>query len=58
MGPKISTGAGQSTKLDSDHRHLKSGLVTFHPTILIFLLFKILLSEFKRKLNRRKKRSI
>lgn len=58
MGPKISTGAGQSTKLGSDHRHLKSGLVTFHPTILIFLLFKILLSEFKRKLNRRKKRSI
>lgn len=58
MGPKISTGAGQSTKLGSDHRHLKSGLVTFHPTILIFLLFKILLSEFKRKLNRRKERSI
>lgn len=44
MGPKISTGAGQSTKLGSDHRHLKSGLVTFHPTILIFLLFKILSS--------------
>lgn len=58
MGPKISTGAGQSTTLGSDHRHLKSGLVTFHPTILIFLLFKILLSEFKRKLSRRKKRSI
>lgn len=54
MGPKISTGAGQSTELGSDHRHLKSGLVTFHPTILIVLLFKILLSEFKRKLNRRK----
>lgn len=57
MGPKISTGAGQSTKLGSDHRHLKSGLVTFHPTILIFLLFKILSSVLKKK-NRRKNRSI
>lgn len=58
MGPKISTGTGQSTKLGSDHRHLKSGLVTFHPTILIFLLFKILSSVLKKKLNRRKNRSI
>lgn len=48
MGPKISTGTGQSTKLGSDHRHLKSGLVTFHPTILIFLLFKILSSVLKK----------
>lgn len=48
MGPKISTGTGQSTKLCSDHRHLKSGLVTFHPTILIFLLSKILSSVLKK----------
>lgn len=48
MGPKISTGTGQSTKLGSDHRHLKSGLVTFHPTILIFSLFKILSSVLKK----------
>lgn len=54
MGPKISTGAGQSTKLDSDHRHLKSGLVTFHPTILIFLLFKMLSSVLK-KIEQKKK---
>lgn len=48
MGPKISTGTGQSTKLGSDHRHLKSGLVTFHPTILIFSLFKMLSSVLKK----------
>lgn len=49
MGPKFktSTGTGQSTKLGSDHCHLKSGLVTFHPTILLFLLFKILSSVLK-----------
>lgn len=54
MGPKISTGAGQGTKLDSDHRHLKFGLVTFHPTILIFLLFKMLSSVLK-KIEQKKK---
>lgn len=54
MGPNISTGAGQSTKLGSDHRHLKSGLVTFHPTILIFLLFKILSSVLKKKEQKKK----
>lgn len=41
-------------ELGLDYCYLKFGLVMFYFIILIVLFFKILLLEFKRKLNRRK----
>lgn len=56
MGKKISTENGQSTKLGSGHRHLKSGLVKWiYYTILIFLIFFCLFVDMfnKAKFNRK-----
>lgn len=52
MGKKISTENGQSTKLGSGHRHLKSGLVKWiYYTILIFLIIFCLLLTCSIKQN-------
>lgn len=52
MGKKISTENGQSTKLGSGNRHLKSGLVKWiYYTILIFLIIFCLFVDMFNKAN-------